>query len=416
LYRKNSNSALPQRIALSFTFWGFLICLSGCGQSFSNNPNGGNAQTHQFGVVSFEVSEGEQPGVYQVLITPLTQESFSVFRNDLITSENHLVSEDLNEPMIDFDVISGRIYRYEIRKRDGDPNDLIQVEEIHIPLDIRLDSGETFEIKRDHYQETSLGVIPIEINRVFLAPDSELITGAGHLRVNIQEIHSDKGIISNSTVGRKAEDGKPGLSGGELHFAIEKLSGEVTFILRGEAGGNGIRPEPLGEAGRGQEGTIGEQGRARIMQSSLTGYVEQIICTRRPGQGSRGGKGKTGRPANDGLPGGDSGKAFIKIKDSHLAHISYRLEVGVGGEPSLGGEGGPGGHGGPPGGVMVEVYDIDDEFDYTYFEPDLRECRGSTGPVGPTGDMGPAGKPGEDGKIERICIQRNQGEATQCFS
>jgi len=390
----------------------------GCGQSFSEKQDDDKLKNFSTEIVQITILQEDQLGQYKVLFRPTQEISFTIIKHDLLEVKSNEIASNINEPFTDEEVISGHVYRYEISFPGSQKyNAINQTKEIRIPLDIILGEDETYQLDHEVLQPSLNGITPIQLNRVYLSQGSQLLTGAGRLKLQIEDLTSDNGTISNFKSEQKAAIGNEGQSGGELHFEVEVLRGEIMFILRGEDGGDGVRPDPLGEEGRGEEGNVGTDGYVRIIYSSRTGYEQETICEQFSGRGTPGGKGKKGRTANNGLAGGNSGLATIAIQDSQSANVSYRFVPGRGGQPSPGGKGGPGGFGGSPGGAKVEYNDLDRERDYTiYVKRPPGGCSGSTGPHGPEGDEGDPGVVGEDGNSQRICIQRNKGEAMQCFS
>ena len=209
---------------------------------------------------------------------------------------------------------------------------------------------------------------------------------AKNLFIETDLLISEGVVIQNFLLGEKAPNRKKGRSGGFIEIRAKKATGELSIILNGEDGGDGIRPLPITEVA--ENGLNGFSGR----YFEEFGMPQNLRCRgfKPPTNGQ---DGKEGLKGENGFPGGNTGSFFIEVHDSKEFRLNYEIKPGLGGLGSLGGEGGYGGKGG----ILI----IEDE-----------KCKRnwSKFPDGKRGPVGKSGKRGATGDVGEICIKLNNKE------
>lgn len=103
----------------------------------------------------------------------------------------------------------------------------------------------------------------IEGDRVFIMKNSTITTFDKNLEIRAKELISYGGVINNYPMDAKASFGKNGRSGGTVNITADKASGQLSVVLRGEAGGtgkSGVKSNALIESSPACPGTSGGNG------------------------------------------------------------------------------------------------------------------------------------------------------------
>jgi hypothetical protein len=397
--------------------------LSNCGESFNENKAPIELKTSQ--AFSIEVVEEEDIGEYSVLIFHKNKEKFSVIRRDFVNDEIKELVVDTSQEFLDDDVTSGFVYRYDLGFYNQNKEfELLHSEEVRIPVDINIETGQSEKLE-NFFPNLSPGErSAAEINRLRLQSGATLFTMGANVSLRVSKLESQSGSISTFPENQKATLGVEGRSGGNLRLEIQHAIGELNVVMRGEDGGDGEVPPPIGAVGKGKNSTnagspgVAERRITQLVMSQPSIASEQ--CLKNPGQGGTGGRGAKGLEGNSGLDGGATGRALIFVnQDSPNFEIVYSLEPGVGGKGSVGGQGGPGGDGGPTGGEDLKEYVRDENLQsvqvYDYFNKIPKICDRKPGKNGPRGDQGEPGDDGATGEIGIICINQSLDSETKCF-
>lgn len=407
---------------LKFKIAALIVCgsaLVGCGESFSDKPKPDFSQK-SFKLVEIEVVQGKKAGEYGVLFKPLVQRPFSIVKHDYLNGTSEEIATGISREYLDENVVTGYLYKYEVGEYALDKKFMgIDIKEVKIPLDIVLRSNETQSIDTKEATLSTEGFLVLAINRIYLEQNSVLYTNANNLHLKISELKSNYGNIETLPTSQSADIGVDGRRGGELIVHIENAEGDLKITLRGENGGEGRRPEGLGEKGKGPKGKKGTvNGKANVYYDSSPGSNggQEEECISSPGKGSPGGKGQKGLKANSGRPGGDSGSAIVYVANSHDFNLGFKFEPGIGGKPSLGGEGGFGGDGGDSAGEEVLYIDTFENSEKKSFNSTPQICNINNGPKGSQGDIGETSVSGENGKNGKICFKENQDSEIKCFT
>jgi hypothetical protein len=402
----------------------FLIILSSCGKSF-NDSSKNKVNQNSPDTVEVKVLEGKNIGEYSVEFAPINDSRYSIIKHDLFKGETLELAVGVSGKYEDKEVSIGCIYKYEIGEYIGDKSFSILFEkEIKIPIDIQINENEERSLDEVPESHSSEGHSVFDINRISFSKNAKLVTEGKKIHLKIKKLLSFQGIITTFKENTKAKDGVTGRSGNEISIDIEYANGDLLIILRGENGGDGLRPNPLGEAGRGKAGAKGAIEGITYIYKYLgvqgSSYEEQTECIQYASKGEVGEKGQTGLTGNSGLSGGNSGVAIIFVKQSSNFKINYQFINGIGGEGSIGGDGGLGGLGGEPGREKVIEIEIDEETgggpSYTSFNQIPEYCTSEFGSEGPLGEIGQNGQKGNVGNTERICFKKNENEKLECFT
>ncbi len=388
-----------------------LLILS-CGKSFTDEIEVKQLSS----TLEITVEEESEVGQYRVKFKPLENIKYSIFKQDYLSNDIIELAVGVSGIYYDSKILSGRIYNYEIGIfREDKIFHKIQEQDIKIPTDLRLKPDESVVLTPDQSNNSNKDHKFVVLNRVSLSQGSKIITNGEKLILSINRIISSGGVLSTYQPDQTAKVGEHGRSGNDLIVEINYINGPLNFEMRGEHGGEGIRPKSLGEIGRGNKGLKGTDGEAEVYRLGMTGGIREEICLKRPSAGTEGGKGLKGIKANPGLNGGNSGSVFIDIKQSDNFTFNYSFHPGRGGHPSLGGEGGPGGFAGDSGGEVV--YNIDEDLGPTFTSRNdpPRICNTPQGLQGPSGDDGETNTRGLDGVAEKVCIRKNLKDEIKCF-
>lgn len=401
--------------------------LVGCGKSFTDDtPKDDNELViKSTDLVEIKVAEGSEVGEYNVVFTPKDDSKYSIIKHDHLNGEILELAVGVSGEFNDVNVTSGYVYKYEVGKFEEDKSfKKILEKEIKIPVDLKLEDSEERVLETENAAISTEGHSVLNINRLSFSKNSKLVTQGQKIHLKVNRLLSRGGSVISFNSDTKSKVGLHGRSGGELILDVKYANGDFQISMRGENGGDGIRPSALGEIGRGKKGSKGKADGAAVIEYFYGPQGSELerpkeSCDRTPAKGSSGGKGKKGLKGNSGLPGGGTGLALIYIEESDNFKFSYSLEPGLGGKGSLGGLGGPGGHGGDSAGEWLEEIEYEDYYQSGYrkkYNKIPRVCSSKKGSQGPTGDVGPKGDDGPSGEIQKICIRKNKDEETSCFS
>lgn len=360
--------------------------LIGCSETFENPIDKPILSVQRVEIGKFDVTI-ELPEDY----------SPHIYRDSFI-EKNHFVSSNQSGFINDTEVKPGELYTYRFGYVNNGNFIEQQKAEIQIPLDVL---SSQFEKLPNHYFNTAsqkVGESTLIIENLVLEKGFPFSLSGTRSQVVVKNLISIEGSITSFLPTEEAPVGENGSSGGPLKIQILSGEGDFTLTMRGQKGGRGIEPKPLGEYARGKTGKKGLPGLYRCVVS----IGEICTCVTVPGDGEKGGKSShSGNSGSRGFRGGNSGELFLEVSKNANVNFEILREPGEGGFGSLGGLGGPGGFGGPPGDVHVQ------SLDHTGPGGVLRkECpAANTGPLGDYGDRGPSGAEGDVGKLEKTCTR-----------
>lgn len=385
----------------------YVLILGGsCGCAFKSGPEGPAAaaplktleRSGSEGLVSWEVVAAPEPHHYSVKwkVHDVSSSANLRLRRESGTGEFQELPVELDESgaVVDDAVKDAEIYRYE----------LISVTDT-APAPVSL-ARWTVGIPRD---EVVSGVrtatsLPPKIGRLFLEPGSVLRTDGQSLALEFEEVHSNDGLIESWAPEATAAPGVAGRSGGNLILKIQRGSGRLHVLLRGERGGRGA------SGAMGVAGATGERGTAGIAHP--WGLAS---CLPQPGPGKPGGTGGAGGRGGRGQPGGGSGHVEVQVAESSAIDIQPELVGGLGGLGGEGGPGGPGGSGGAGGPVLIENSGQEIPPDRVPTRAPL--CRlAAAGRNGDGGVQGPQGDTGDAGPVDSYCVRNGPQTFGHCPS
>jgi hypothetical protein len=221
------------------------------------------------------------------------------------------------------------------------------------------------------------------IGKLTFRRGSRLVSDGFPVRLVVDEIISEGGVLETFEEGQKATRGNAGRSGGIIVLEAARASGDLRVILRGEGGGDGRN----GNAG--QPGGPGANAPDILLKSIVVFNGQQAPPLERGRDGSPGNPGENGQ---DSGAGGSAGSIHVSIKEHSQFNISFEEMPGAGGDPGAGGIGGPGGAGGLGGTYYVIV----DGVRRNYGD---RAPNGTAGPSGAHGGTGRTGAPGGQANV-----------------
>lgn len=269
----------------------------------------------------------------------------------------------------DTDVVAGRTYTYSLKVESREDAEPIESATVTIPRDLEIRGKRVLRSIKD-------------INRLFLAKQSHLITLGKEFHLEVNEIVSTNGTIESFADKTTATiAGMDGRAAGLMTIRAKRGSGVLNIIARGENGAVG-KPGATGAAGM-----AGKTGGCYTCTRSA--FVPAGYCI-----GNTFLPGGDGGPAGDGSTGGQGGRGGSSAKLLVVIENPKGLSIVPGKVPGHGGAGGPGGAPGP-GGLAGAAY-----------PPNTPEgCRiGRAGKKGPDGRRGPDGRNGADGIAQPVCL------------
>ncbi len=274
-------------------------------------------------------------------------------------------------------------YVFEVLNPTGEVIDKFS-KKVLIPQDLIITELNS-EIKEDQF---------IKVNRLYLSVHP-LRTNGFKVRIDADQIISEKGIIESFPENAQAPFDTDGRSAGELLINSKIARGELKIIMQGEHGGNGSKGKAIAQAGAGSRGSSGQWLCEEKIKSIETVIQFRGYCGCHK-MGSQGGAGANGEKGNQGLAGksgGDSGFAKINIVIGDELNLTTFSIPGLAGKGGEGGDGQPGGAGGPGFGDR---------------------CSGENGPSGATGAMGDQGLQGLPGKKGTFCTYIASEKFNEC--
>ena len=246
--------------------------------------------------------------------------------------------------------------------------------------------------------------ISLTVNRLFIPKadrnNFSLLTEGKDFIINTGELIADDSVISTFKKDQKASINKNGLNGGLIIIKAARATGNLSFELRGEHGGDGVNGEPYtSRAPNGANGTSADYN-----MFACNGEFNQQICycgrdTAHREAGKDGFPGGPGRDGSNGGRGGNSGAIKIEIAEkSPYFHVDILSQYG-------GYSGVPGRAGSPQqGGIGGKAW-----------QPSINPrltlvCNTRTdGNTGPTGSPGKDGIKQPEGNLESNCISIGEG-------
>lgn len=237
---------------------------------------------------------------------------------------------------------------------------------------------------------------------IFIEKENILRTEGQQVYLEVGRLYAEDTATIESFSRADAEKipaaGQVGKNGGYLSLRAGMAMGHLNINMRGTAGGEGL--PAAAQTGVGEKGARGSDADfeqvcfgGEVFSDALVARpgrgVCQLICAKRPSNGTSGGQGPKGYRGGMGMIGGHSGSVDILISTGPFFTASLRAESGLGGPGGAGSEGGKGGEGGDPGSGR-------------------RGCDGSVkGGQGAQGEKGDTGASGPQGVQERSTITVN---------
>lgn len=238
----------------------------------------------------------------------------------------------------------------------------------------------------------------------------------------IDNVETSDGTIQTFPESSRAEIGNDGKNGGLANVKIGSGSGNLTIVMAGQAGGNGVPAAKPDAALKGKNGERGARADFKIIQVmgpqinlNDVNLVSTYACSVPPQNGGNGDHGKDGHQGNNGFKGGNSGIAIVENLSNALS-IQLQSSAGKKGLGSIGGDGGEGGDPGPGGdGGAVDFEMFLQETGNSRSLP-FEGC--SPALPGARGGRGYQGSPGDDGTVgdvEKSCIT-NPDKTVNCIN
>ncbi len=344
----------------------------------------------------------DQPNAYYAVLnfTDLSAGDWVVKRKKEGERDLHVIElKESLDGIEDRTVEAASTYTYQLAK--SDETKLSDPITVKIPRDFAIGGIQSMATNPQ-------GKIEIAgFERLFLHPESTILTQGRDLSIDVNEIISSNGEIRTFSETQQATLGQDGRSGGSITIHAKKLIGTSSIALRGERGGQGQK------GSRGEKGLKGPRGAPQTghLNIGLSHYCGgaavkfmreryEDVWLKHPARGGKGGQGDRGYQGYQGLRGGDSASLLAEIPLLDLKNISLSIEPGKGGTGGQGGDGGAGGDGGSGG--TLNGHDSD----CGTADPNYYNCC-PTPPIGPSGDQGiegPAGPEGQTGKRSVITI------------
>ncbi len=138
------------------------------------------------------------------------------------------------------------------------------------------------------------------LDSVEFTEEGVLYTLGNNVRLHIKNLVSKKGKITTFPKNAIAAFGHDGRSGGNIFVTIDNAEGHLSFELRGENGGEGLKGPTPDESLKGPTGAFRSLGK------------NPFICLGLPGES--GGQGRKGFTGMQGQRGGDSGTLELIVK------------------------------------------------------------------------------------------------------
>lgn len=250
---------------------------------------------------------------------------------------------------------------------------------VNTPLDVGLTSE---YLKSLPFLENK---ISIQAHRVFIV--DSVVTEGKNILVNTDELIADEAELTTFQDQQKAIMDNGGRNGGLIVIKSKKAQGKLTFILRGENGGDGS--SGASHSDRALRGPNGKDG--YLVTCDADERRCKTTCSPWPENGHQGLPGKVGNHGGNGRYGGNTGSLQLEIAESSPNfHFKIEKVIGTAGSPGSGGPGQQGGPGGFPG--KFSEY-----------------CSASIGPDGPTGPKGVDGIRETNGVVEHDCVSIGEG-------
>lgn len=370
-----------------FLVLGFALSFLGCGKGFQDSQPSEpqNISVSELkNYVSVQVENGPEPEKY---VVHFSWPKLEPARQIRIRSEKPLGVLNPEQRIFSHTVNHNQVvnYVFEVLAPSGVVEDKFS-KSVVIPRD--------FVVKEKNRVVLENG--NLKYNRLFLS-DVPLQTFGKKVTIEVNELHSQNGVIEAFPETATAPDEQDGRSAGELVIKAKIAKGDLKIFMRGERGGKGKKGPPMERAARGTPGTEGSYDCTGGPSSGALDKPEwaRKICMCLP-RGENGGPGADGVKGNKGLQGktgGDSGYARINIQDGSELNLQTFSIPGAPGEGGPGGDGQLGGLGGPSQG---------------------QKCHGDVGPEGNTGPQGDQGPDGLSGKKGTLCVYVASTQENRC--
>jgi hypothetical protein len=195
----------------------------------------------------------------------------------------------------------------------------------------------------------------IKVQRLFFGEKGKILTMGHALKIEVQRLYSQGGVIETFSEGTKAIVGD-GRTPSPITLDAIDASGELSFHLRGESGADGKNGEQW--TTKQNNAPAAAEGKVHCSYFPLGGNTGQLhkvcLCEILPHKGNDGPKGQPGHPGENGGKGGDSGNLSITLKNASKNFLPIGIaSQGFGGAKGLGGPGQEGGAPSPAGKVVI---------------------------------------------------------------
>lgn len=252
---------------------------------------------------------------------------------------------------------------------------------------------------------------PEKIRRLTLLEGAVIATNGQEIKLDVQELVSNNGVIDTTPYEPAPSIGVSGLAGGMVHLTAAVGHGNLNITAAGQNGGNGSKGAMGNSGSQGAPGgnaAVNYTTECTLAVPFLSLFMidpdhhshcfKNWYCSAETGDGGQGARGGIGHAGLIGGNGGDSSPVLIEIEDPKDIVVRVNPKVGVGGTGGPGGDGGSGGAGGIAG--------IRDSGNL---------CRAAAqGPQGPRGAQGPQGPSGKDGIEKPICLRLGAAQVGDC--
>ncbi|MBS1982749.1 MAG: hypothetical protein JST16_01140 [Bdellovibrionales bacterium] len=336
------------------------------------------------------LEELDAPNAYQVHLawTPdPASSSLVISRENLVTGETLqiITLESTIAEYVDRSVQPKTSYRYHLGRTttSGFKSEAIEAQ---IPIDFVVNGNMV------------VNAVGPEFNRLWMLPNSTLLTQGSDLRIEVNEIIAlNNTAIDSAPVGNAAPYNTPGQSGGSITIKAQAATGRLKIFANGQNGGQGAPGVNGNPGGKGPKGMPAETGRESGTECERH-CPSHPVCVRQPGNGGQGSQGMPGDIGHIGLQGGDSARVFVAVLNPKDFEVIPTVNPGFGGPGGVGGNGGPGGPGGDPGDTKSPCGDA------------------APGPVGARGPQGPVGPTGQRGIFQPVCLKLGGSLVGDCNS
>ncbi len=299
---------------------------------------------------------------------------------------------------------------------------LILLDEVEVLPPLSIDVAEDLNLAQKYSLNQKTKLIYFESLNLGLQKRIYFENYSG--KIQIENLTSQSGFIQAYPANARAVNDVDGKDGGVIRIEILSGTGDITFLMKGENGGNGSPAKPPDAT---KKGANGERGTPSKFEYVHLGNAQIAMkCSTTPGTGGNGIKGHEGYGGHEGKSGGHSGRAIITNYSTQL-EIMMESQAGAYG---IGSAGGTGGEGGDPGSgadgadedhqILLRASNscirLNDGSCYALpISEDLRCPHAASGIKGGTGGNGPTASNGIDGTKQKSCLYQGE-QKVKCIN